>query len=114
MGWALTNPSSLSLRVPQQLLAQDQVVRPAASSIRVRPFLVVEPDLEVGRQGGIGAELVDIFEGDVVQAVALELLEEPVTVRGSSAARAGGRRDDQANEACDQDETTGNRQLDAT
>src|SRR4051812_47885556 len=66
----------LVLGIPQQLLAEHQIVRPARFVDEGMPLLVIEAHLEVGRKCRIASDLVDIFERDIVQPVILELLEE--------------------------------------
>ena len=41
------------------------------------PLLVIQDDLQVGRELGVGSELVDELEGQVVQPAIPQLLEEP-------------------------------------
>ena len=100
--------------VPQQLLAEHQVVRPARLVDERPALLVIEGHLEVGRQRRVVAELVDVLEGEVVQPVGLELLEEPDD-RPRILAGPGLRGDRrEAAEDGQEDEAPAARELDAT
>jgi hypothetical protein len=98
-GIGFGEPLELVARVLQEFLAQDQVARSRRLIDQGPSFLIVEPDLEFVRQSGIGAELVDVIQGEVMEAVVLEFLEEaggrPGILGGMG--RRGGR--DQANDA---------------
>ncbi len=76
IGVVLDEVVELVAGVAEQVLAEDQVVG-MPGLVDERPaFLVIEADLEVGGQRGIVAELSDVIQGDVVQAVRLQGLEE--------------------------------------
>ena len=76
VGLGLDEAFELVAGLFEQLPAADQVAGLRRLVDQGTALLVVEHDLEVGRQRGIGAELVDVIEGQVVAARVRELLEE--------------------------------------
>ena len=84
VGLGLGEGVELAAGLVEQLLAADQVAG-LRRLVDGSALLVVERRLQVGGQLGIGSELFDELEGQVVEALVAQILEELLSgCRGSS------------------------------